>query len=369
MTRIANRNSRHCEPKGVEDARGSTGFREAIHLARKPRRGLLRCARNDGLWLSTIALWLMSMGIAHAQFARNPFSLGVNEGSAGEVGRIGLWLLQEQARFFQALRLAFVAAEANPAAALTLAAVAFAYGVFHAAGPGHGKAVIASYMIANETALRRGMALSVLAALLQAVVAIAIVGVAAILLNATARTMAAATHAVEVASYFCIAGFGLWMVWRKGAAFIAFLRAPPLAMASRFSCDDGSRGPGCLDCVAPDPRLLGESFSWRQGLATVVAAGARPCSGALLVLVFAASQKSFGVGIMAVFAMAAGTAITTAALAASAVLIKGAATRLLGAGRRRAELIGRLVEVAAACVVFGLGATLLAGLFVAGVGI
>lgn len=315
-----------------------------------------------GLFLAALALFC---GEAAAQIARNPFSIGVNEGAVGEVGRIGMWLLTEQARFYQALRQAVAAAQANPAAAFSLAAVAFAYGVFHAAGPGHGKAVIASYMLANEKALRRGMVLSAFAALLQAMVAIAIVGIAALLLGATAQKMTAATQAVEAASYFCIAALGLWLVWRKGAGLVAALRAPPISVASRFRCDDGTHGPDCAHCVAPDPRLLGETFSWRQGVATVVAAGLRPCSGALLVLVFAAAQRAFLIGVWAVFAMAAGTALTTAALAASAVLVKGAATKMLGAGRRRAEIFGRLLEVAAACVVLGLGLSLLAGLLAA----
>jgi nickel/cobalt exporter len=320
--------------------------------------------------LSLAALAALSSEAA-AQFARsNPFSIGVNEGAVGEVGRVGLWLLQEQARFYQALRQAVDAAQTSPSAALTLAAVAFAYGVFHAAGPGHGKAVIASYMLANEQALRRGVILSIFAALLQAFVAIAIVGIAALVLGATAQKMTAATHAVEIASYFCIAALGLWLVWRKGAGLVATLRAPSLPVASRFSCDDGTEtglhGPDCPHCVAPDPRLLGEGFSWRQGVATVVTAGLRPCSGALLVLVFAAAQRAFLIGVWAVFAMAAGTALTTAALAASAVLLKGAATKMLGAGRRRAEIFGRLIELAAALVVLGLGASLLAGLVLNG---
>ncbi len=308
---------------------------------------------------------------AAAQFARqNPFSLGINEGSVGEVGRVGLWLLQQQAHFYEALKHAVEAARANPLAAVSLAAVAFAYGIFHAAGPGHGKAVIASYMLANEKALRRGVVLATLAALLQAVVAIAIVGIASILLGATATKMIATTHAVEVAAYFFIAGLGLFLVWRKGAGLFAALRAPPIPLSQRFRCDDPSQplshGPDCAHCIAPDPSRLAGDFSWRQGVATVFAAGARPCSGALLVLVFAAAQNVFAVGVWAVLAMAAGTALTTAALAAGAVIAKNAATRMLGARRRRAEIFGRLVEVAAACVVLGLGLSLLAGLVASG---
>ena len=49
-----------------------------------------------------------------------------------------------------------------------LVGLSFAYGIFHAAGPGHGKAVISSYMLANEVALRRGILLSFVSAFLQA---------------------------------------------------------------------------------------------------------------------------------------------------------------------------------------------------------
>ena len=62
----------------------------------------------------------------------------------------------------------------NPWAASTLVGLSFAYGVFHAAGPGHGKAVISSYMLANEVALRRGVMLSFVSAFLQAATAIVV---------------------------------------------------------------------------------------------------------------------------------------------------------------------------------------------------
>jgi nickel/cobalt exporter len=313
-----------------------------------------------------LAALVLSTGPAFAQFGKNPFSLGVDEGAVGHVGRLGLWLLQQQAHFYQALRLAVEAAQKSPSAVVWLAAVAFGYGVFHAAGPGHGKAVIASYMLANEKALKRGLALSALAALLQALVAIAIVGVAAVLLGVTAQKMAAATHGVEIAAYLCVASLGGWLVWRKGAALLAACRAPRLAASSRFQCDDPTHAVGCAHCVAPDPATLGDHFSWRSSAATVVAAGSRPCSGALLVLVFAFAQGAFSIGVWATLAMAAGTALTTGALAASAVLAKGAMTKVLGAQSRRAEIFGRLLEFVAAAVVLFLGLSLLAGLFASG---
>ncbi|MCW2285033.1 ABC-type nickel/cobalt efflux system permease component RcnA [Rhodoblastus acidophilus] len=317
------------------------------------------------------ALVVAALGLASspalAQIGkRNPFSLGVDEGSVGDVGRIGLWLLHQQADFYKTLRTGVEAALHDPSALLSLAAAAFAYGVFHAAGPGHGKAVISSYMLANERAMKRGIALSFLSAGWQALVAIALVGVASLLLGATAQTMTAATSLVEKTAYALIAGFGGWLLWRKGAALVAALRPPP--PPSRFKCDDGgeSHPADCPHCVAPDPKGLAGELSWRQGAATVLAAGSRPCSGAILVLVFSAALGAFRIGVWATLAMAAGTALTTAGLAAGAVLFKSAMTRLLGAKSRRAEIFARAVEAGAALAVLLLGLSLLAGVWVSG---
>src|SRR5690606_34360833 len=91
----------------------------------------------------------------------------------------------------------------------------FLYGVFHAAGPGHGKVVISSYMLANETQLQRGVTLSVLSALLQSLVAVVFVLVAAGLLGLTSMAMGDAAHWIGVVSYGLVALLGLWLVLRK----------------------------------------------------------------------------------------------------------------------------------------------------------
>ena len=87
------------------------------------------------------------------------------------------------------------AAKSDGSAVWTLLAISFAYGIFHAAGPGHGKAVISSYLVANGETARRGIVLSFASALMQSLVAVAIVGIGALLLNATAKTMCGAEKA------------------------------------------------------------------------------------------------------------------------------------------------------------------------------
>ena len=306
--------------------------------------------------------------------ARNPFSVGVSEGGGRYTGVLG-WIMSQQMAFERQMSGAVRAIRTTGAGFWTLAGISFAYGVFHAAGPGHGKAVVAAYMIANERALKRGLVISGLASLLQGFVAIAIVGVLALLLNATAQRMRDAAQWIEMASFVGIASFGAFLAWRKGRALLTTLRPPAPATASRFVCEamDGDashqHGSDCGHFHMPDPRTLGKkSFSWRDAALTVITAGSRPCSGAILVLVFSLAQGIFWAGVAATFTMALGTAITTGALATMAVLAKDLALRLTGGqSSRRGEIVGRALEFGAACLVLALGLALLLGVTLAGV--
>ena len=329
-----------------------------------------------GLALAALGLGLLLQGHDAIAQARNPFNVGITEGGAPGNGLVA-WLLARQIEFERMMSAAVRAVRTSPGALWSLAGISFAYGVFHAAGPGHGKAVVASYMLANERALKRGLIISVLAALLQGIVAIAIVGGLAWVLNATAQVMRDTAHLVELASFAGIMLLGLWLTWRKGSAFLEEWRRSRKqtvpSISSRFACEacDGDEqhehGPNCGHFHMPDPRQLGDTFSWRDAALTIVTAGSRPCSGAILVLVFAMAQGIFYAGVLATFAMAAGTAITTGALAAIAVLAKDLALRFTGEGGGRRVLIARGAELAAALLVFLLGLALLLGYSAAGI--
>ncbi len=172
-----------------------------------------------------LAAGLIADGTLHAALAANPF--GAPPGSAPEPqsgGVIG-WLLTQQSAFYKQMTGTIRAAKSDGSAVWTLIGISFAYGVFHAAGPGHGKAVISSYLVANEESARRGIVLSLVSSLLQALVAVTIVGVGAWLLNVTAKTMCSAERAIEIASYALIALFGAGLVWNKGGSLLRALRS------------------------------------------------------------------------------------------------------------------------------------------------
>ena len=126
-----------------------------------------------------------------------------------------VWVAIHQAEFYRGITDSLVRPKANGTAPWMLFLLSFAYGVFHAAGPGHGKAVISSYLLASGETARRGVALSFASAIVQAISAIVIVAIGTIVLRVTATTMTAATDTIEIASYAAIALFGAWLLWTK----------------------------------------------------------------------------------------------------------------------------------------------------------
>jgi nickel/cobalt transporter (NicO) family protein len=331
-------------------------------------------------------------GHAHAQ---SSLGIGSNEAtlpSTGLFAGILNWVNVQQQQFYRALTGALKTMREGGGGLWLLIGLSFAYGVFHAAGPGHGKAVISSYMLANEVALRRGVILSFVSAFLQAASAIVLMGAVYLALRGTPVSMTDATHFLEIASYALITAFGLWLLWQKAWPRLAALvgRGPvrslsaagvPDSVVARVGHDhhdhdhhhhhghdhhghDHHHGPGevCETCGhshAPDPALLvGKDFDWRSAWGAVAAVGIRPCTGALIVLSFSFLHGLIFGGIVSVLAMALGTAITVSVLATIAVTAKNWAVALAGSGRM-GNRVHATIEIGGAALVFVLGVTLL----------
>lgn len=298
-----------------------------------------------------------------APFGGPPPEVGLNLPRTGFFG----WLQDQQRDFYAAMTGALDALRTDWTAFWLLGGLSFLYGVFHAAGPGHGKVVISSYMLANERQLRQGVVLSGLSALMQALVAIAFVLVLAGILNLTSTALGAAAHWVGVVSYGMVALLGLWLVLRKvfgwGHSHAPHRDDRRQQDAHHHHDDhdqhahdhDGHDHAHMHHAVAPAD-LRG---NWQEQLGVVLAVGLRPCSGALVVLVFALSQGLLAAGIVSVLLMSLGTAITVATLATLAVTAKGLAGRLGGADSALAAALVWWAELLGAVLVLGFGILLL----------
>lgn len=335
----------------------------------------MRLSFRTGLILVCAAGTALLAGPALAQaIGKSPFGIGDTYAGGPPASGITGWILAKQAEFTRAM-IAALRATRSGGGAGALLTIAFLYGVFHAAGPGHGKAIVSSYVFANERALRRGIGVAVAAAILQALVAIALVVPAVLIIGATARQIDAGVAAIEIIAFAAILLLGLSLTYRKFKAFslaMGWRKASPQLCAQ---CGPGLRytpsnapaeAAACTHVHLPSAESLSGERSWKDLATATIAAGSRPCTGAIILLTFALSVSALPVGIAAVFAMAAGTALTTSAFAAGAVLAKGATARVAERSERWRPLTAG-IELIAALAVALFGGALLSG-YMAGLG-
>ncbi|GLQ77091.1 nickel/cobalt efflux system [Mesorhizobium huakuii] len=184
-----------------------------------------------------LALTFAAMHFANAAHAQSSLGIGVNDGMApttGPFAHILMWINLRQQEFYRALATAMKAMREDNSKIWILIGLSFAYGIFHAAGPGHGKAVISSYMVANEVALKRGILLSFVSALLQGLTAIAVMLLAYFVLRGTTISMTDAAWFMEIMSFALVTLFGAWLLWRKlGPSILRlFGRAPAYSLSA-----------------------------------------------------------------------------------------------------------------------------------------
>lgn len=215
---------------------------------------------------------------------------------------------------------------------VSLLGISFAYGVFHAAGPGHGKAVLATYLATHGGAVKRALGLSFAASLLQGVSAIALVVVLVHGLGWVTRQAMGSVVWVEQASFLLVAVLGAWLCWRAIKQLRQAYQPEPAVYSYAAGHDehthqhshDHSHCCGGAHHIEPQ-----QALDWRTAIMTVVAIGLRPCSGAVLMVGAASLLGQFEVGVASVLAMSLGTGITVSALALASILARGWAQRRL----------------------------------------
>jgi nickel/cobalt transporter (NicO) family protein len=304
------------------------------------------------------------------------------DGSAQQVAFLEdpvLWAREQQQAFYGKMSGALrqIKSGSTVAAAWTLMLLSFGYGVFHAAGPGHGKAVISAWLLATENELRRGVLISFMSAIIQALTAIAIVSVlllAVVSVGASARNVAGF---LESASYGLIGLMGLYLIWTALRGVIGNRQRHPRRDAvhkttnvhhfdsfqPKLSEHPHEHGPdcGCGHAHLPEARDLKGDWSLARAVSLAFAVGIRPCTGAILVLVFANAMGLYWAGIASTFAMAVGTFITVSVIAAVAVYSKKLAMRFASHDDRWFNWLGFGLRLGGGGVIAVLGAILFLG--------
>jgi len=269
---------------------------------------------------------------------------------SGSFDRLAYWAAGQQMAFQNAIASALRAARAEqPGAVFALLSACFAYGLAHAAGPGHGKVLIGGYGMARGVPLLRLSLIALASSLGQAVTAVVLVYTGVTLLNLGREAMVGVTEDIMApVSYAAIVLIGGWLVWR-GLGHLRPVSAHDQEAATCASCGH-AHGPTIAE--------VEKAGTLREALVLIAGIAVRPCTGALFVLIITWQMGISALGIAGAFAMALGTAAVTIAVGLGAGALRGSV--LAGFAKSpRAAMLAAMVEILAGGLVVVLAAGLL----------
>lgn len=276
---------------------------------------------------------------------------------SGAFEQVAVWAAGEQRNFQNGIARTLRALRGGNAGAFALLMTScFAYGFFHAIGPGHGKLLVGGYGLARSVPMLRLSVIALLSSLGQAVTAIVLAYGGLWLLGVTReRMVGAAENWLAPLSYGLIALIGGWLVWRG----MARLRR------TRVTHVHSHEGDACASCGhrhGPSLEEAQTATGLRDALVLISGIAVRPCTGALFVLIITWQMGIALAGVAGAFAMALGTASVTIAVGIAATGFRGGILRSLGSASALTWVMPML-EIAAGVVVVVLSGALVMRLF------
>lgn len=280
--------------------------------------------------------------------------------ATGQFASFGAWVLASQREVQDMLAGAIRALRSGDIGALAgFLGICFAYGVLHAAGPGHGKLVIGGYGFARRVTARKLAALSVLSSLAQALVAVLAVYTIVAVLGLSRQVAGDVVDSIMAPlGSAAIVALGLYLVYRGARG----LRAQ-LAAQAHHDHHDHDHGPdcGCGHAHGPTVDQVQTAQSPREVAALIAGIALRPCTGAVFVLILTWQLGIGAAGIAGAFAMGLGTAAFTAAVALMSVFAREGAFGGLGLGQLSRVLPWAEI-LAGALIAIGAGAALVSAI-------
>ena len=267
-----------------------------------------------------------------------------------------LWVREQQQAFYGSMSGALrqIKTSSPLAAAWTLMFLSFGYGIFHAAGPGHGKTVISAWLLATENELKRGILIAFLSSIIQALVAILLVSVLLLVVASAGRTARDVAGFLESASYAMIGAMGLYLIWTA-------VRPKAHHDHHEHRHHNHVHDEHCGHAHVAEAKQVRGQWSLTKAFSLALAVGIRPCTGAILVLILANALGIYWAGVTSTLVMAIGTFLTVSVIAAIAVYSKRLAMRLAA---RDDKWLGRLaftLRLGGGLAIAGLGGLLFLG--------
>lgn len=242
----------------------------------------------------------------------------------------------------------------EPGALLALWGLCFAYGVAHAAGPGHGKLLIGGAGLGSRIGMGKLTGLSVASSLAQALTAIIFVyGGVAVLGLARQQVQGLADRWMASVSYGMIALVGLWLLWRGIRHLLASFSAQQTGQSCGHAPHAHPHAAACPDCGhahGPTPEQAANVRGLRDALALIAAIAIRPCTGALFLLIITWQMQIAFAGIIGALVMGLGTGLVTSIVAVLSIAFRDTALASSGSGQT-ARRLSAVLEIGAGAIV------------------
>lgn len=267
-------------------------------------------------------------------------------------------------------------AKSNPwGAGSYLIGFSFIYGMLHSLGPGHGKVIVSTYLATHPTKAKASLVLTIVSAFLQALVAILLVSVLLWGFSASMRMVNDKANMFVSLSFALVAVVGALICWKALRNIYRSIRKPKLKVKAITTLAAGTSSPisvqspmalrssvpagsmmltpsnalqpaehahadhshadcGCGHQHVADADAINKASTLREYAGIIVTIGVRPCTGAIMVLLFANMVGLYWMGVVSAFAMAIGTAFTTSTIAIMTLTGKNLVKRYLAAGNK-----------------------------------
>jgi ABC-type nickel/cobalt efflux system permease component RcnA len=233
--------------------------------------------------------------------------------------------------------------------------ISLVYGIFHAAGPGHGKTIVSSFFLANDAKLRHSVAIGYLIAGVHSLAALTVVLVLYYLVRGLFSVgIEQANHYIQLATFGVIAVLGAFMLVGRIRGTGHHHLLPVHAHNGESAHDHDGDFSHDADHRHGHDHAGGVTFKSLLGIA--VPAGVIPCPGAVAVILFALSLHMLGVSVLSVVSISLGMGVTISVTGALVILAKQGTLKALAAGHgERESLVRRVVEIGGAAVLFLFG--------------
>jgi ABC-type nickel/cobalt efflux system permease component RcnA len=254
------------------------------------------------------------------------------------------------------------------AALAAILGFAFLYGVLHAAGPGHGKSIVAAYFVANKARWTSGVVMGGVISLLQGATAILVVFLLSLVLRTTQTAVENNGAMIEFVSYGLVVGIGLVLFFRAVTGKGCGHSHGPIAPGH----DHGDHGHDHAACghhhhdhdrhSHRDHRPGASGRSFRRVL--TLAAGVAPCASAIIIMLFALANGALLVGAAAVLSLSVGMGVTVSAIGVLSILARGLMLRFAGGETAAGVRLERALNVAGSVLVVCFAGALMLGAWV-----